>query len=85
MLVFAYLSILLGAMQVGLGTKQGGDMRFQKISYGFAVFSLVAISTIVVLIVLLFFILFFYYLITTLIYGHEEREKRKAMSWKSEA
>lgn len=83
-LVFAYLSILLGAMQVGLGTKQGGDMRFQKISYGFAVFSLVAISTIVVLIVLLFFILFFYYLITTLIYGHEERKKRRAMSWKTE-
>lgn len=40
--VFAYMAIVLSAMQVGLATERlGGSAGFQRASYGFAVFAIV--------------------------------------------
>ena len=46
--VFVYVSIVLSAMQVGLGTRKlADDKRFQHVSYGFSVFA-IAMPAIVV-------------------------------------
>jgi Na+-transporting methylmalonyl-CoA/oxaloacetate decarboxylase gamma subunit len=57
--VFAYATVVLSAMQVGLATQDlGRDRTFQWLSYGFAVFSigLALVGIVSILLVLLYLI-----------------------------
>jgi len=75
---FAYLSIVLSAMQVGLATyqlKDNGD--FNKGSYGFAVLSIIFPVAITAIALLLYIVLWLYHVITTFCawFGGRKRER----------
>ena len=73
---FVFVTIVLTAMQVGLATNQlQSSERFQAASYGFAIFAMVALVTVIGVIATFFVVLFAYNLIITLIY-RREREKK---------
>jgi len=68
--VFAYITVVLTAMQVGLALDFRGfkdDSRLQKASYGFSVFSMVLVAAVVGLGVILFLLIFVYNLAETMI------------------
>lgn len=70
--LFAYIAIVLTAMQVGLATDQlQGSSAFQRASYGFTIFSILAPLAIVGFILLIFIALFWSNLIRTLIYNRK--------------
>lgn len=72
---FVFVTILLTAMQVGLATNQlQSSERFQAASYGFAIFSMIALVAVIGVVTAIFLGLFFYNLVITLIYRHK-REK----------
>lgn len=57
--VFAYITIVLSAMQVGLAsTRLGSSPAFQHAAYGFAVFAIVVPVTLVGVVIALFLLLF---------------------------
>lgn len=57
--VFAYVALVLTAMQVGLATHVlGGSSMFQSVSYGFTVFSIIAPLAIVSAVFFIFVVLF---------------------------
>jgi hypothetical protein len=65
---FAYITVVLTAMQVGLAVDPlKDDSRFINTSYGFSVFSLVLIAAVIGIAVLLAVLLFLYNLIYTVI------------------
>ena len=64
--VFAILSVFLSALQVGLATKMlQGNEPFQKVSYGFAIASLIAVVASVIMVIFVWLGLFWYYLLST--------------------
>jgi hypothetical protein len=64
--VFAFFTVLLSALQVGLATtKLQGNETFQKISYGFAITSLIVVVAGVMSILFVWLVLFFYHLLST--------------------
>lgn len=66
--VFAYLTIVLTTMQVGLATNNlSKDNRFQVASYGFAVFSIMVPVVMVGIDLLVFVILFTANLLSTIV------------------
>ena len=74
--VFAYVTIVLSAMQVGLATKRlPPSQRFQDASHGFAVFSIVMPLIVVGIAAATFLFLFLYNLIATLL--SRRRHERK--------
>ena len=67
--VFAYLLIVLTAMQVGLGTNRLKDNEaFQRASSGFTALSIIAPLALMALLLLAFFVTFLYNLLATLKY-----------------
>lgn len=69
-MVFAYITVVLTAMQVGLALDFRGlkdDSTLQKVSYGFSVFSMVLVAAVVGLGVILFLLIFVYNLVETVI------------------
>ena len=67
--LFAYVSIVLSAMQVGLGTSQlTTNKAFNRVSYGFAVFAITAPLAAIAAVLALLLVLSLYYLIVTLAY-----------------
>ena len=73
---FVFVTIILTAMQVGLATEHlQSSERFQAASYGFAIFAMIALVTVIGVVAMFFFSLFFYNLVITLIY-RREREKK---------
>jgi hypothetical protein len=65
--VFAILSVLLSALQVGLATSVlQVDGEFQRASYGFTIAALVTVLASVVAVFLLWMLLFWYHLLTCL-------------------
>lgn len=72
--VFAYVTIVLTAMQVALATQElGNDVRFQRASYGFAVFSILGPLGILVIVLSFMAVAFMNHLLVTLKY----RARRK--------
>ncbi|KAG9239768.1 hypothetical protein BJ875DRAFT_365010 [Amylocarpus encephaloides] len=68
--VFAYITVVLTAMQVGLALDIKGfkdDVRLQNAAYGFSVFSMVLVAAVVGLGVILFLLIFVYNLVETVI------------------
>jgi hypothetical protein len=82
--VFAYVTVMLSAMQVGLSTPQlQGSVEFTNASYGFAVAAMVATAAAAVLIAMVWTILFWYHLLSTMRYVRKiqtERERRNVAS-----
>jgi hypothetical protein len=75
--VFAYLSIILSALQVGLATTSlQGSESFQLASYGFTVTSVVAVAVSVFAIFLVWLFLFVYHLLTVWRYNRYVSRKR---------
>lgn len=65
-IAFAYMTVVLSAMQVALGVDGfKDDPRLKSASYGFSVFSMVLVVTVLVVVNLLFVTLFIYNLIAT--------------------
>lgn len=78
--VFAYLSIVLTAMQVGLATSiLSEDYRFQAASYGFAVFSIMVPVVMVGIVLLIFVVLFTGNLLSTIINLYRRRPSQKGL------
>lgn len=84
LVAFAFFSVSLSGLQVALATEQlGRNQDFHRASYGFAVFSLVALATSVVIILLTWFVLALYFYVSAKVYHHQvQSERRKA--WKLE-
>jgi type III secretory pathway component EscS len=75
--VFAFATVMLSAMQVGLSTgKLQSNTTFQNSSYGFAVASMVSVAASVVLIIVVWTGLFVYHLASTWIYYNGAARKR---------
>lgn len=75
--VFAYLTIILSALQVGLATSvlQGSE-AFQSASYGFAVTSVAAVAASVFAVFLVWLYLFVYHLFSAWRYNKHVSRKR---------
>lgn len=79
LLAFAYLTVVLAAMQTVLTTTFGeGNMYIQRASYGFGVFSLLLVLVAVVLMLFIFIVMFLSNLLATL--KHEDCKRRKLAS-----
>ncbi|OAK97719.1 hypothetical protein IQ06DRAFT_280372 [Phaeosphaeriaceae sp. SRC1lsM3a] len=75
--VFGTFSVCLSALQVGLSTsKLQLDERFQRMSYGLTMISLVVIIAVVMIILVAWVILFWYHLITSWRYNKATEHKR---------
>ncbi|KAI9858473.1 MAG: hypothetical protein M1830_006334 [Pleopsidium flavum] len=73
---FAYIAIVLSAMQVGLATDRlGKSSSFQKASYGFAIFSMIMPVFGVLFILIASLAISLYYVHATLEYGNKLRER----------
>ncbi|CVL07300.1 uncharacterized protein FMAN_15380 [Fusarium mangiferae] len=69
-----YIALVLTAMQVGLATPQLADNdTFQRVSYGFAVFSILAPAGVTLFIVLILILFFFYNSAATIIFRRKAR------------
>lgn len=83
--VFAYFTVVLSALQVGLATTSLQESEaFQSASYGFSVASVVAVAVSVFLIFIIWLFLFIYHLFSTWQYNkYIVRERKKCHdSWK---
>ncbi|KAK4223807.1 hypothetical protein QBC38DRAFT_37882 [Podospora fimiseda] len=65
LVIFVYLSVVLSALQVGLGAYEAGPV-FNKLSYELALMSLASVAFSVGLIALVWFLLFWSHLLTTM-------------------
>lgn len=64
--VFVYISVVLSAMQVALGTERfGSDETFQQFSYGIALFSIAFVFAATVAMLLVWWALFWFHLLST--------------------
>ena len=78
---FAILSVTLSAMQVGLGTHQlSNDSAFHAASYGFSVFSLVALAACIGIMLCSWFVLLVYFYTVAKMYHHKVQSARRAAS-----
>lgn len=78
--VFAVVTIALSGMQVALMTDQlGHDSRFHRASYGFAVFSLVALAASLGIIFGTWVVLTLYFYIHAKLYHHRVQAERRKM------
>jgi uncharacterized membrane protein len=78
LVAFVYITIILTAMQVGLVTHRlSGNRSFQRASYGFTVFSILAPLIGIVLIVLTLCGLFIFNLFATISFKKEVEAKRQ--------
>ena len=78
--VFAVLSVLLSALQVGLATsmlQNNGD--FQQASYGFTITALVAVVSSVIVIFLVWMVLFWYHLLSSWWHDRAIDHKRRGL------
>lgn len=79
LLAFAYLTVVLAAMQTVLTSTIGEkNVYIQRATYGFGVFSLITVLVAVVLMLLIFIIVFMGNLLATL--KHNKRRKKKEAS-----
>ena len=73
---FVFVTILLTAMQVGLATKKlQSSESFQAASYGFAIFAMIALVTVIAAIAVFFVGVRSYNLVVTFIYRRERKKK----------
>ncbi|KAF2841730.1 hypothetical protein M501DRAFT_1009576 [Patellaria atrata CBS 101060] len=83
--LFAYTTIALSAMQVGLGTTYLQDNEaFHAVSYGFSVFAIIAPLALIVALVLVLLGLVLQNLIATLVYNRRFHERRKQQRRKAD-
>jgi hypothetical protein len=77
--MFAVLSVLLSALQVGLATSVlQNDYDFQRASYGLTVATLVAVAASTVTVLVVWLVLFWYHLLSCWWYDRKIQHKRRA-------
>lgn len=77
LVAFVYITIVLQGLQVGLETnKLGQDERFQKVAFGFTVFSITAAAVVAALMVFLFLFFLVYNLSFTGSFLKQRRQHR---------
>jgi len=75
---FAFFSVALSGMQVGLTTERLlGNNDFQLASYGFAVFTLIALATSIAAIILTWFVFTLYFYTSAKFYHHKVQSMRR--------
>jgi len=78
--VFAILSVVLSALQVGLATATfQGNRPFQNASYGFTIASLLAVAASLTVVFLVWLSLFFYHLLATWLNDRAVSHRRSAI------
>lgn len=76
-IVFVYVTVVLGAMQVGLATEQlQGNAAFQRACYGVAVLAMVGVAGMVAAMVAVWVGLFAFHFLTTVDFKRREERKR---------
>jgi hypothetical protein len=81
--VFVWFSLVLSAMQVGTTVMDLKDNRaFNKASYGFVVFSIVMVATLLVFVGTLFVIVFFYNMVAAISHKNSAARMRKLLTEK---
>lgn len=76
--MFVYLSVVLSALQVALGTTRfGEDEAFQALSYGVALACLGLVVLVAVLALVVWAGLFLYHLSSTIWYHRQVRRRRR--------
>ncbi|KIM99766.1 hypothetical protein OIDMADRAFT_181152 [Oidiodendron maius Zn] len=76
--VFAVLSVVLSAMQVGVAVARGGQ-AFENASYGFSIASLFIAAGTVLIVLLVWMFLFAYHLLTTKANNQRVMRKRRGI------
>jgi hypothetical protein len=75
--IFAYVTVILSALQVGLSTSVlQGNTTFQNVSHGVGVMSIMVVICSVVMIFLVWLVLFCYYIRSTILYHRSAMLKR---------
>lgn len=75
--MFVYVTVVLGAMQVGLATEQlQGNAAFQRACYGVAVLAMVGVAGMVAAMVAVWVGLFAFHFLTTVDFKRREERKR---------
>ncbi|KAF2111134.1 hypothetical protein BDV96DRAFT_499971 [Lophiotrema nucula] len=75
---FIYITVILSAMQVGLATSHlQENSLFQDVSYGVAVFSIVAVVSVVGVMLSVWMVLFWFHLCSTIRHRKRETVKRR--------
>ncbi|KAF2270192.1 hypothetical protein CC78DRAFT_550480 [Lojkania enalia] len=86
LVVFVFFSLVLSAMQVGIGVEPAaGSMAFIRASYGFVVFSMVSVAGVLGSVGLLFFYIYFYNMAKAISHAKSERKRRKLLADKRKA
>jgi uncharacterized protein YybS (DUF2232 family) len=79
--VFVYFSLVLSALQVGVAVPSlNDDEAFQRVSYGFVVFSIVTVASVVALVLGLFLVIFFYHTISALTHARKDARDKKQLA-----
>jgi hypothetical protein len=77
--MFAVLSVLLSALQVGLATSVlQNNHNFQRASYGLTVAALVAVAASAVTVLVVWLVLFWYHLLSSWWYDRKIKHRRRA-------
>jgi uncharacterized membrane protein len=81
LVVFAFFSLTLSAMQVGVAASPlNNNGGFQRACYGFVVFSTVLVAFVLVSLGAVFGIMYFFNMVTAIRHARVEQERRKALA-----
>lgn len=81
MVVFVWFSLILSAMQVGVSVPQlQGRQAFDNASYGFVVFSIVLVATLVLFVGGLFITIFIFNMFGAIYHAEREAKHRKKLA-----
>ncbi|KAF2465704.1 uncharacterized protein BDR25DRAFT_82406 [Lindgomyces ingoldianus] len=76
LIVFVFFSLVLSAMQVGAGVPPLQDnLAFRRASYGFVVFSMVSVASVLALVGVMFSVIFFFNMAAAI--QHDKRDRRE--------
>ncbi|KAF2107128.1 hypothetical protein BDV96DRAFT_616989 [Lophiotrema nucula] len=81
LIVFVFFSLVLSAMQVGLGVDPlKEDTGFARASYGFVVFSMVSVVLVLGSVGAIFFVVFFYNMVAAIAHDKRAHRERRALA-----
>ncbi|OCL05203.1 hypothetical protein AOQ84DRAFT_399699 [Glonium stellatum] len=79
--VFAFFSLVLSAMQVGVAVSPlNGSSSFQRASYGFVVFSITTVVALIAFVGIIFVVIFFFNMAAAISHEKSERLKREKLA-----
>ena len=80
-IVFAFFSLVLSAMQVGVAVPQlNGNSAFQQAAYGFVVFAIIGVVALLAFVGIIFVIIFFFNMAAAISHEKSERFNREKLA-----